>query len=280
MYSFYEINPFAASVDEKYDDKKDLDLLMLCRDIPDVVFLVFNLPQTGISMYLRVPEESKGKVDAIESFGTREDDNYITTQIQSLVNLKLAKSFIYPLINDDVESDIFSYIKDAPYGIFGIKLNHNSSKKIISKYKSLLRKKDEDGICVDPYEKLAKQKFECTVFFRAEIFFGVKQIDKIDLFAKAIPHTVKHSVNYLKQKNKTSISEKNQDRATTTLKKILSSNCKGKNMILSDQEISQFIRFPKNPQTIGLDSAKTPTMATTSFDEKVFDKINSIGNET
>lgn len=271
-YSWYVINPFAVAVGEKYDEKKDKDLLMLCRDIPDIVFLVFHLQNDGTVLCLRVPEEYSHKVDSIESFGTVLEPAYQITRIQSFVSLRLAKKPVYPLVNDDIESDIFSFLKDAPYGVFGIKLGHCSSKHILRQYNSLLKKKDENNKCIDPYEKLARQKTESTVFFSSEIFFGTRQIFDVDVFREMIPHTLQHEPNYLKEKNRVSLTAKNPDRATKHLQKILSSKPHKSNNILSESEVLQFVRFPKNSQNLRLDTAKSPSMSTELHDETPFDE--------
>ncbi len=274
-YSWFKINPFSSSVDEKYDEKKDDDLLMLCRNIPDIMFVIFKTPSAGTTLFLRVPTTHQRMVESIVSFGADLCEKHIIL-VDSFVRLKLEKSFLYPLVSDKtVTSEIFSVFSDAPYGIFGIKLSHAPSKPIVSKYKSFLQKKarknDEDKIHVDPYEKMIKQKSECTRFFYSEIFFGVQKLSDTGAFHDIIPHTAQHvEPNRLVQAKITIAKEKDLDAATKILKKTLETKCMGKNMILSDFDILPFVRFPTHPQNIGLDSAAIPTMASDSFDEREF----------
>ena len=274
-YSWYKINPFSSSVGEKYDVKKDQDLLMLCRNIPDVLFTVFRLPFSGTTLCLRIPKPHERMVESITSFGHNYCEFPIATKIDSFVSLKLAKSSLYPLACDHAtSSDIFSVLSDAPFGVFGIKLRHAPSKPVTAKYRSLLRKKSrqhDDNAHLDPYEKDAKQKSERTIFFYSEIFFGVQKISDIDAFRDIIPYTSQHmEPNRLLRAKTITSKEKNLDAATKILMKTMTEKCKGKNMILSDNDILSFVKFPDNPQNVSLDTATSSTMASDSFDEREF----------
>ena len=274
-YSWYKINPFPSSAGEKYDEKKDQDLLMLCRNIPDFLFAVFRLPFSGTTLCLRVPKSHERMVESIPSFGSNHCEFPIATKIDSFVRLKLAKSSLYPLACEKTaSSDIFSLLSDAPFGVFGIKLRPAPSKTVTAKYRSLLRKKSKqhDGNThFDPYEKNAKLKSECTTFFYSEIFFGVQKISDIGAFMGIIPYTSQHiEPNCLLQAKTVTSREKNLDAATKVLMKTMTEKCKGKNMILSDHDILSFVRFPENPQNVSLNTATSSTMASDSFDEREF----------
>ena len=70
-YSWYKINPFSSSADEKYDEQKDIDLQMLCHNISDLMFMAFKMPNTGLTLALRVPVSHQGIVESIKSFGVK-----------------------------------------------------------------------------------------------------------------------------------------------------------------------------------------------------------------
>jgi len=284
-YSWYKINPFSSSVAEKYDEQKDIDLQMLCHNISDVLFVVFKLPKTGLTLCLRVPTSYRSMVESITSFGFEYCEFPIVTNIDAFVKLKLAKNFVYPLVSDEtaITSNIFSVLSDSPYGVFGIKLRHAPSKPVTKRYEVLQNKKkkrNNDGngssntIHIDPYEKMAKQKSECTSFFYSEMFFGIKNIFDITKFMKVIPYTAQHvEPNHLIRGKIVTSTKKNFDAATDYLKKTVMVQCNNKNMILSDYDILPFVRFPENSQILGLDSAKSPTMASDSFAEREFKDI-------
>ena len=99
-YLWYKIKPFATSAGEKYDEKKDEDLLMLCKNIPDILFQVFKTPQDGTTITLRVPESFGEKITAIESFGSTLNISPIMMKVDVFSTLRLAKKSVYPIIHD------------------------------------------------------------------------------------------------------------------------------------------------------------------------------------
>ena len=289
-YSWFKISPFPSSVGEKYDEQKDNDLHMLCHNIPDVLFMVFKLPVTGLTMWIRIPTSYRSIIESIKSFGVEYHDGVIVTKkIDALVKFKFAKNFVYPLVYDKtaIESNIFSVLSDSPYGVFGIKLRHAPSKPVTKQYESMLNKKKrnenkgKDGdnsvspIHVDPYEKMAKQKSECTSFFYSEIFFGVDKISHVEEFMKVIPYTSQHiEPNRLIRAKIVTSKEKNLSAAIEFLEKVAITQCNSdKKTILSGLDILPFVRFPESPQIFGLESAKSPTMASDSVDEREFNDV-------
>ncbi|MCE9651728.1 MAG: hypothetical protein K8Q89_01500 [Nitrosarchaeum sp.] len=275
-YSWFKIKPFSTTVGEKYDAQKDVDLMMLCEKIPDVLFAVFNLPKSRFTLCLRVPSNAGMMVRSIRSFGVESCDLPVVTKINALVQLKLAKNSVYPLGDKLAISNIFSVITNAPYGVFVIKLYHTDSKPIISKYEKLAQKsKTSDTVHLDPHISKAKQKSECTLFFRCNMFFGVQNISDIKAFQSIIPYASEHiEPNRLVPAKIILSKAKNLDAATDHLKKIVTTQSNHKNMILSNQDILTFVRFPQNPEHLGLEPATFPTMASDSFDERFFDLSN------
>ena len=264
-YIWYKLQPYAAAVGERYDNTKDEDLLMLCRNISDVLFMVFKLQTSGMTIAIRVPKMNQSMIESIKSFGVVQCEYPLITKLDAFVTLKLAKNYVYPLVPDTkLSSDIYSIISDAPYGIFGIKLGHADSKHVIRKYKSLLKKRprNSDTVHVDPYEKLAKLKSESTSFYYAELFYGVKQISDIDTFERVIPYTSDSlEPNRLIRGRVYTAKEKNLAAATRILQKTVKSKLKSKKIVLSEQDILPFIKFPEQPHSLGLDTAASPVMS-------------------
>ena len=264
-YIWYKLQPYPAAVGERYDNTKDEDLLMLCRNISDVLFMVFKLQTSGMTIAIRVPKMNQSMIESIKSFGVVQCEYPLITKLDAFVTLKLAKNYVYPLVPDTkLSSDIYSIISDAPYGIFGIKLGHADSKHVIRKYKSLLKKrpKNRDIVHVDPYEKLAKLKSESTSFYYAELFYGVKQISDIDTFERVIPYTSDTlEPNRLIRGRVYTAKEKNLTAATRILQKTVKSKLKSKKIVLSEQDILPFIKFPEQPHSLGLDTATSPVMS-------------------
>ncbi len=179
-YLWYTLKPFATFAGEKYDEKKDEDLLRLCKNIPDILFQIFNTPQEGTTITMRVPEFYGKIVDAVDSFGSTLNEAPIGMKIDVLLTLRLAEKPAYPLVYDkkNIDSHIFSSFMGMPYGVFGLKLLHASSSLISKQYNSIRKKnkkhEEKNTSKIDPYEKYAKQKSECTSFFYCEMFYGVK----------------------------------------------------------------------------------------------------------
>ena len=264
-YIWYKLQPYAVAVGERYDNTKDEDLLMLCRNISDILFMVFKLQTSGMTIAIRVPKMNQSMIESIKSFGVVQCEYPLITKLDAFVTLKLAKNYVYPLVPDTkLSSDMYSIISDAPYGIFGINLGHADSKHVIRKYKSLLKKRprNRDIVHVDPYEKLAKLKSESTSFYYAELFYGVKQISDIDTFERVIPYTSDSlEPNRLIRGRVYTAKEKNLAAATRILQKTVKSKLKSKKIVLSEQDILPFIKFPEQPHSLGLDTAASPVMS-------------------
>ncbi len=264
-YIWYKLLPYSTAVGEKYDDTKDEDLLMLCRNIPDILFLIFKLQSSGMTIAMRVPKIYQSMMESIQSFGIVHNEYPLVTKLDAYVTLKLAKNYVYPLVPDiKLSSDVYSIISDAPCGVFGIKLGHAPSKHVTRRYKSLLKKskKAQDTVHVDPYEKFAKQKAESTSFYYAEIFYGVKKISDIEPFEKTIPYTSDTlEPNHLITSRVFTARQKNLDAATKILQKTVKSKPKSRKTILSEQDIRPFVKFPEQPHILGLDTAASPVMS-------------------
>lgn len=288
-YLWFVLKPFAVSVGDKYDDIKDCDLLMLCRDIPDILFQIFKTPKEGTTITLRVPKSYANKVTSIESFGAKLTNSDGATpgefavglKIDTLTILKLVEKSAYPLVIDknDIESHIFSTFKDIPFGVFGLKLLHAPS-KIISRQYDVIRKKnkmhEENLTNIDPYEKFAKIKSQCTSFFYTEMFYGVQNIRDDEKYEKFIPyHSKTRKPNSLINRKRITFSDKRRDRASDVYEKMIHSKCNKTNMILSDVDLLPFVRFSENPYSIAHDSAQTPTTSNVSVSESDFDGIDA-----
>ena len=264
-YIWYKLQPYATAVGEKYDDTKDEDLLMLCRNISDILFIVFKLQTSGMTIAIRIPKMNQSMMESINSFGVIQCEYPLITKLDAFITLKLAKNYVYPLVPDTkLSSDIYSIMSDAPYGIFGIKLGHADSKYVTRKYKSLLKKrpKNRDIVHVDPYERFAKLKSESTSFYYAELFYGVKKISDIDSFEKVIPYTSSTlEPNRLIRGRVYTAKEKSLDAATKILQKTVKSKLKSKKIVLSEQDILPFVKFPEQPHNLSLDTAASPVMS-------------------
>jgi len=280
-YLWYRLKPFAVSVGEKYDERKDDDLLRLCRNVPDVLFQIFKTPQEGTTMVLRVPKFYGGMVESNESFGSTPNDSPIGMKIDVLLTVRLAKKSVYPLVYDkkNIVSHIFSTFKDIPFGVFGVKLSHAPSHTISKQYDSIRKQNkqnEEKNISkIDPYEKHAKLKSECTSFFYTEMFYGVKSIRDDEEYKKFIPYLVdKREPNHLVLDKRAVFSDKHRNLANNFYENLILSKCKKTPMILSDLDLLPFVRFSENPYSIGLDSAQTPTTSNVHALETDFDNLD------
>lgn len=276
-YLWYKIKPFATSVSETYDEKKDEDLLRLCKNIPDILFQIFNTPQDGTTITIRVPEFYGETVEAVDSFGSVFNDSPIGMKIDVLSTLRLAEKSAYPLVYDkkNIDSHIFSSFMGMPYGVFGLKLLHAPSSLISKQYNSIRKKNkkhEEKNISkIDPYEKFVKQKSECTSFFYCEIFYGVKSFHDEETYKNGIPYLVeRRKPNSLLQSKRIIFTDKHQNKANDYYEKLILTKSKKTSMILSDLDLLPFIRFSENPYSIGLDSAQTPTSSNVIVSEKEF----------
>jgi len=258
-YVWYQISPFAVSVTDKYDDVKDRDLQMLCNTIPDFVFVIFKLESTGTSMFLRIPKEYANNINSIASFGVTLLDAPRCTKIESLMELKLRKKSIFPLvIEKEIHHDIFSMLSSAPYGVFCIKLLHANS-KIIKKQFDIHRKRFErkkDTPDTNFYERMLRVKSEQSIFFHAEIFFGC-HTNNVKSFYSIIPCTGDDmEPNSLVKKKLTSAKPKNTEKATTLLEKKFLRESQKSQMILSSIDILPFVCFAKHPEHQQIKSAQ------------------------
>lgn len=289
-YLWYVLKPFAVSAGETYDEKKDQDLLMLCKNIPDVVFQILKTPTEGTTLTLRVPKSYGGTVEGVESFGSTltvssgstSGEYAVGMKIDVFSILKLAKKSVYPLIYDknNIDRHIFSTFKDIPFGVFGLKLLHAESRHISKQY-DIIRKKnkqhEEKNISkIDPYEKYAKAKSECTSFFYTEMFYGVKKMYNGIEYEKFIPYFSKtRQPNSLICDKQITSSDKNKSKASDFYEKFIHAKCKKTSMILSDLDLMPFVRFSENPHAIGHDSAQTPTTSNVHTSESDFDNLDA-----
>lgn len=288
-YLWYVLKPFSVSAGEKYDEKKDQDLLMLCKSIPDVLFQILKTRKDGTTISLRVPKSYGNMVDGVESFGTTlticdsatPGVHAVGTKIDMFATVKLAKKSIYPLIHDakNIDRHIFSTFKDIPFGVFGLKLLHADSHHMTNQYNSIRknnkRNEEHDVQKIDPYEKYAKTKSECTSFFYAEIFYGVKNIHDDGEYEKFIPCFSKtRQPNSLVHSKLIKFTDKNRSRASDFYEKFIHSKCKKTKNILSDLDLLPFVRFSESPYSIGLDSAQTTTTSNISIPETEFGNID------
>ncbi len=284
---WYRLKPYSVSSDEKYDSKKDEDLLMLCENIPDLLFQIFMTPNQHTTISLRVPIQYKDNLDAIESFETNMSPMNTTDikhgstahvmKLQRFSTLRLASKSAYPLMHDrqDMHANIFSTFSKIPYGVFGLKLLHAKS-DIISKQYDLVKKKNKRSYdketATDPYERHAKQKSECSVFFHCEMFYGVQTAGDETHFENSIPYFSKtRKPNSLLNAKTVTSSKSNPEKAYDFYKKFVFSAAKKRPMILSNMDIMPFVRFPENPNSIGLDSGQASTMSNSSVSENAFD---------
>ncbi len=289
-YLWYVLKPFAVSAGEKYDEKKDQDLLMLCKNIPDVLFQILKTPKEGTTLTLRVPKSYGSTVEGVESFGSTlavsswatPGEYAVGTKIYVLSTLKLAKKSVYPLVHDknNIDRHIFSTFKDIPFGVFGLKLLHAESRHISKQYDSVRKKNklhEEKNISkIDPYEKYAKAKSECTSFFYTEMFYGVKNIHDDVEYEKFIPYFSKtRQPNSLVNNKRITFSDKHRSKASDFYEKLIHTKCNKTSMILSDLDLLPFVRFSENPHSIGHDSAQTPTTSNVHTPEADFDNLDA-----
>ena len=280
-YLWYKIKPFAVSAGEKYDEKKDEDLLMLCKNIPDVVFQIFKTPTDGTTMTIRVPEYYGKTVEAVESFGSTQNVA-VGMKIDVLSTLRLAEKSTYPLVHDkkSIDSHIFSSFSKTPSGVFGIKLLHADSRMISKQYNNIRKQnkqhEENNTLRFDPYEKHAKAKSECTSFFYAEMFYGVKHLGDEEQYKKSIPYLVdKRKPNHLVKDKRIVFSDKRRDRAYDYYKNLILSKCKKTRTVLSDFDLSPFVRFSENPHSVGHETAQTPTFSNTRSSESDFGNFDA-----
>ena len=282
-YLWYKLKPFASSAGEKYDEKKDSDLIDICRDIPDVLFQVLKTPRQGTTITLRVPEDAGKKIEGFESFGHELREVPMAMRIEVITTMGLAGKSAYPLVRDTKNvsiSNLFSSFRDIPYGVFGIKMSHANSRIITKQYNAIRKRNSRDGekntSGLDPFEKFARQKSECTSFFYTEIFFGVRSIHDEHGYEKFIPCRGKErKPNGLVSKKRMAFADKHLDRANQFYEKMILSGPVKSTMVLSDSDLSPFVRFPENPYSVGLDSAQTPTTSNISVSESDFDGIDA-----
>ena len=280
-YLWYKIKPFSTSAGEPYDEKKDEDLLLLCKNIPDILFQVLKTPKERTTLTLRVPEYYGRMVDSMDSFGSTLNAYPVGMKIQLFSTLHLAKKSVYPLVHDkkNIGRNIFSTFKDMPFGVFGLKLCHATSDHISKQYDFIHKKNkqyEEKNISkIDPYENKAKQKAECQSFFYCEMFYGVKTLTEDNNYEKLIPYFVLDmKPNHLVRGKRIVYTDKQRDRANDSYIDLILSKAKKTSMILSDLDLLPFVRFPENPYNIGLDSAQSPTSSNTSTSESAFDYLD------
>jgi hypothetical protein len=280
-YLWYKIKPFSTSAGEKYDEKKDEDLLLLCKNIPDILFQVLKTPKDRTTLTLRVPQDYGRMVDSIDSFGSTLNVSAVGMKIQLLSTLHLAEKSVYPLVYDknNVGRNLFSTFKDMPFGVFGLKLCHATSHRISKQYDSIRKKNkqsEEKNVSkIDPYESKAKQKAECQSFFHCEMFYGVRTLTDDEDYEKLIPYFVSGmKPNHLIRGKRIVYTDKQRDRANDLYADMILSKPKKTSMILSDLDLLPFVRFPENPYNLGLDSAQTPTTSNTSTSESAFDHLD------
>jgi hypothetical protein len=288
-YLWYVLNPFAVSAGDKHDDVKDRDLLMLCKDIPDILFQIFKTPKEGTTITLRVPKSYANNITSVESFGSKLTNSdgaspgeyAVGMKIDTLTTLRLTGKSAYPIITDknNVDRHIFSTFKDIPFGVFGLKLLHAPSKIISKQYDSIRKKNkihEENLSKTDPYEKYAKLKSECTSFFYTEMFYGVQNIHDDDKYEKFIPYySETRKPNSLVSRKRIALSDKCRSKASDAYEKIIHTKYKKTNMVLSDIDLLPFVRFSENPYSISHDSAQTPTTSNVSVLENDFDNIDA-----
>ncbi len=282
-YAWYRLRPYEAAATEQYDDSKDKDLLMLCRAIPDVVFCIFHLPSSGMTLCLRIPDSYTSNVESVSSFGAERMEFPPMTRIDALVALKLGKSFAYPLHVSTTEGDeqnIHSAMAEAPHGVFVIKLRHVPSRRLSSKFRSLARrneKRSESGGAIDLHEKDARRKAEAESFFAAEILVGTKTLSDIQRLCNAVPYTAEREPNRLVTGKVVSARAKNLDLATTRLQKAVREPCKNSNNILADYELAPIVRFPEDGLTAQMGHADPTTTSSAALSEHAFDHLTIEG---
>ncbi len=265
-FVWYHIRLFASV--EKIDDVPTKDLQMLCDNIPDVIIAIFHLPESGTSIYIRVPESHSAQVDSIISFGHQKQEYPICTKIESLVEMKLSKKSIYPLVSDPsaVHQDVFSLLSSAPHGAVFLKLAHTDSRKIQRQYDSIKRKYDKQDDAVKKtnwHESACKAKAGCSRFFHTQLFFGTIILHNTDNFERILPCVGKHLEpnGLVRKRSILSDAKKNPLKALNYLKKILVGKAKKSNMILSTDDLLPFIRFPANADRLQMEPAPSDTFA-------------------
>ena len=179
----------------------------------------------------------------------------------------------------NIDSHIFSAFKDIPFGVFGLKLLHAPSNIISRQYDSIRKKnkqnEEKNTSRIDPYEKYAKTKSECTSFFYCEMFYGIKNTHDEEKYQNFIPYLVKNrEPNCITQNKRVTFTDKNRDKANDSYAKLLLSKSKKSSMVLSDLDLLPYVRFSENPYSIGLDSAQTPTTSNQYTSEDDFDDLD------
>lgn len=265
-YAWYLLRPFPEIINEKHDDVRDKDLRMLCSTIDDVLLCVFHLPSSGTSIYMRVPREYGKTVESISTFGHELQQYPVITRVGMVVQFKLKKKPVFPLVTDtkEIPHNIFSMLSHAPYGVFCVKLLHSPAKTVQQQFqrhhKKYAEKKDKDNL----HARVLKSKAECNVFYYADIMYGVQDVDKAESFENAIPCVGKaKEPNALVRRAATKNNKRNKDKATDRLRKFMLARPKKGNMILSADDILPFVCFPADTSHMRMEAA--PADASLNF---------------
>ncbi len=264
-FVWYRIRQFASA--EKIDDVPSQDLLVLCGSISDIVIAIFRLDESGTSIYLRVPDFCASQVESIISFGKEKQEYPVCTKIQSLVELKLRKKSVYPLVSNpaDMHHNVFSLFSSAPQGAIFLKLSHTDSKKTKRQYDSIKRryeKQKDDAKNTNWHESACKAKADCRRFFHAQLFFGTLTPSDIDDFERILPCVGRDiEPNGLVRKKSILYNLKHPRRALDFLEKILLEKSKKSGMVLSENDIVPFVRFPENADRLQMEPASSETFS-------------------
>ena len=261
-YTWYEVKPVISAVGEKNEHEDD-DILLLCRDISNVLLIVIKTINI-YEMYIRVPTEEKAIVESIHSFAHDIQEYIPSTKIDAFCTLKLVKSNVYPLVTEKDEYNIHTIRSMVPEGIFGINVKSAPSKHIVRIANKMQRNKKRQGDKhkLDPHEGAISQKTKSGNFYYAEMFFGVKNIANVNTFFESIPYTGEtQEPNRLKISKHIVATAKNTERAKKALEVALTSKIKTQKMILSEQDLSAYVTFPKLAQDVGMISGDKPTTA-------------------